>query len=1074
MIAHPSRRGVLAGASLAGLAATNAGLAATALDDLRIVGLMTENVAGPVGVQLTEVRLSWRLETNRRGTMQSAYQIQMASSAANLKAKKFDLWDSGRIASDQCFDVVYRGKPLASRQRAHWQVKVWDNHKRAVVSAPAFWEMGLLSPSDWTGTWLAAEDAEMRGDREFGLAWVAGGRPEGKGTRQFRLNFTLDADAEATLITVANGGYKLFLDGNPITLPIHLPTAFGPQGAVSNVVALKAGKHTLGFRLEEWDALATFLGVTTFNCAAMVRAKMADGRIVRIGNSGTRTSTDSPADWASPTFDDSAWPLAAPATNRGASFPGRGAFLLRRTFEAPAKLVSARLYVTALGAHETFINGRKVDDAMLAPEFTDFRKRILYRVHDVTVLVKQGANAIGAMVGDGWYGSFLAPNGRFSFGEAPLRYLAQLEMTYADGRTQTVATDEQWLISASPVTMSEIYDGEEYDARLEQSGWATADFKGDARWAPVRAAPPSTGLLEGMISPPIRRTATLAAKSIKAVAGDYVVDFGQNFAGWVRLTAKGRAGDKISLRFAEILKADGSVDQSNLRVARVTDFYTMKGDPAGETYEPHFTYHGFRYVQISGLSAAPGPGDVAGIVVHSDLTETGHLRIDNPLISQLWQNALWSQRSNFVGIPTDCPQRDERLGWMGDANVFWDAAAFNMNVAPFTERWMADVRDAQATNGAYSNVSPNTLDDGGRSGSSPCWSDAGVMIPWTVWKRYGNTAVIDQHWDSMARYIDFIEENNRDFVWRNRRGNDYGDWVSYDGKEPGDPTTPKDLIGTAMWKHSVDALIDMAKATKRDAALARYTTLSANIKTAFAKAYVQPDGTVGNDSQTSYILALHFDMLPSDLHDAAAAKLKANIIRRGNFLTSGFIGTAYSLDALAGAGYPETVYDLLLRTQYPSWGYMVVKGATTIWERWNGDVGDVAMNSYNHYALGAVTGFVFRRIAGIDAIEPGFKVFAVNPMLDARVKSGGGDYDSILGRLATDWSQGSDGEFSMKVTVAPNAKAHVHLPVAPGAKIREGGNSIAANPDIRVSSSDSKTTILEVGSGTYSFTVSAA
>jgi alpha-L-rhamnosidase len=576
-----------------------------------------------------------------------------------------------------------------------------------------------------------------------------------------------------------------------------------------------------------------------------------------------------------------------------------------------------------------------------------------------------------------------------------------------------------------------------------------------------------------MISPPIRRKASIAAKSITAVAGGHVVDFGQNFAGWVRLRAKGRAGDKISLRFGEILNTDGSVDQSNLRAARATDFYTFKGDPAGEFYEPHFTYHGFRYVEISGLAAKPTADDITGIVLHSDLPETGHLRIQNSIISQLWRNALWSQRSNFTGIPTDCPQRDERLGWMGDANVFWDAAAFNMNVAPFTERWMADVRDAQAANGAYSVVSPNTLDDDGRSGATPCWSDAGIMLPWVVWKRYGDTAIIDQHWISMERYINSILENNKDFIWLNKRGMDYGDWVSFDGKEPGDPTTPKDLIGTAMWKHSVDALVDMARATNRDAAVSRYEALSANIKEAFIKAFVQADGTVGNDSQTSYILAIRFDMLPASLRAAAAAKLKANIIRRGNFLTSGFIGTAYSLDALAEAGYPETVYDLLLRTQYPSWGYMVVKGATTIWERWNGDTGDVSMNSYNHYALGAVTGFVFRRIAGIDALEPGFKVFTVNPVLDARVKSGGGDYDSILGRLATDWSQEPNGDFSMKVTVAPNAKARIHLPAKPGAKIRENGNSIAGSADVRLIASDSVATILEVGSGVYDFTVAA-
>ena len=817
MIIRPSRRGVLAGAGLAGLSAANTSLAAAALQDLQIAGLMTENVIGPIGVQLAEVRLSWRLETARRGTMQSAYQIQVASSAGNLKAGNFDLWDSGRIASDQCFDIVYRGKPLASRQRAHWQVKVWDNHKGVAASAPAFWEMGLLSPADWTGKWLAAEDAEMREDRAVGLNWVGGIRPEGERPRQFRFNFALPADAEVTLTTIANGGYKLFLDGNPITLPVHLPIAFGPQGSVSTVVSLKAGKHTVGFSLDDWDALATYRGFTTFDCAAMVRAKLADGRVIRIGNSGTRTSTDKPADWASVAFDDSAWPLAAPTSAPKAAFPSKGAFLLRRNFEASGKVTSARLYVTALGAHETSINGRKVDDSVLAPEFTDFRKRVLYRVHDVTALVKPGANAIGAMVGDGWYGSFLAPAGRFSFGDAPLRYLAQLEIVYADGKKQIIASDEQWSISHAPVTMSEIYAGEDYDARLEQPGWATAGFKTDSRWSAVHAAPPGTGHLEGMISPPIRRKQSLVPKTITAVAGKHVVDFGQNFAGWVRIKAKGRAGDQVSLRFGEVLSADGSVDQANLRAAaRATDFYIFKGDPAGETYEPHFTYHGFRYVEISGLAAAPIAADISGIVVHSDLPETGHLRIANPIISQLWRNALWSQRSNFMGIPTDCPQRDERLGWMGDANVFWDAAPFNMNVASFTERWMGDVRDGQAASGGYGVVSPNNLEDDGRTGPTPCWSDAGVMLPWVVWKRYGDTAIIDQHWESMTRYISSILDNNKDFIWSNKRGMDYGDWVSFDGKEPGDPTTPKDLIGTAMWKHSVDALVDMARATNRD------------------------------------------------------------------------------------------------------------------------------------------------------------------------------------------------------------------------------------------------------------------
>ncbi|MBW8882801.1 MAG: family 78 glycoside hydrolase catalytic domain, partial [Asticcacaulis sp.] len=381
----------------------------------------------------------------------------------------------------------------------------------------------------------------------------------------------------------------------------------------------------------------------------------------------------------------------------------------------------------------------------------------------------------------------------------------------------------------------------------------------------------------------------------------------------------------------------------------------------GETYEPHFTYHGFRYVEISGLPAAPAAGDVTGIVIHSDLRETGHLRIGNPLIQKLWQNSLWSQKSNFMGIPTDCPQRDERLGWMGDANVFWDAAAFNMDVAAFTERWTGDIRDAQGPTGAYGNVSPNTLGD--IDGSAPGWGDAGVILPWITWKRFGGTAVIAQNWQAMERYLAFIAAHSEDHIWNSGHGWDFGDWLSLDSKYPGDNTTPKDLIGTAVWKQSADAMADMARAIGKAEAAERYAALSAEIRQAFIRHYVAADGTVSNDSQTGYILALRYGLVPDDLRTAVAKKLHDNIVRRGNLLTTGFLGTPPSLDVLADNGYGSSVYDLLLRTAYPSWGYMIVHGATTTWERWNGDAGDVSMNSFNHYALGAVIGFVYRRIA---------------------------------------------------------------------------------------------------------------
>jgi alpha-L-rhamnosidase len=582
-------------------------------------------------------------------------------------------------------------------------------------------------------------------------------------------------------------------------------------------------------------------------------------------------------------------------------------------------------------------------------------------------------------------------------------------------------------------------------------------------------APPAEGVLQGMVSPPIRRTDVLAPRSVAAVGGAWIVDFGQNFAGRVRLKVRGAAGDRVGLRFAERLHPDGSIDRSNLRAARAGDSYFLRGDPDGEVFEPHFTSHGFRYVEITGLKAAPDPKDVIGVVLHSDLAQTGALHIGNAVIQQSWQNSLWSQRSNFLGIPTDCPQRDERLGWMGDANVFWDAAAFNMDVASFTRQWIADVRDAQTKDGIFTDVSPNTLGDPTHRGASPGWADAGVILPWTAWRRYGDTAIIDDHWAAMARYLDYIAANNPGFIWANKRGNDYADWLAYDARQPGDPTTPKDLVGTAMWKRSSDAMAEMAGATGRHAEAAHYAQVSRDIRSAFASAFVKPDGAVGNGSQTGYILALKFDLVPGGLHAAVAEKLRADILSRG-FLTTGFLGTPFSLDVLADAGFGGMVYDLLLRTAYPSWGYMVAHGATTTWERWNGDTGDVTMNSFNHYALGAVNGFVYRRIAGIAPVEPGFRVFRVDPLLDPRVTYAGGDYESVAGRISTAWRTDGGG-FRLALTVPPNTRALVHLPAAEAGRVREGGKRLRDGADITVQGMSQGRIVLAAGSGRYNFTV---
>jgi alpha-L-rhamnosidase len=1060
------------GAGLAGVAAASPALAAQALQGpgLEVVDLKAGSVTAPIGVEDQAVRLSWRLVSSDADVKQTRYEIQAATSREKLEAGDADLWNAGEVLTDQSMDVSWLGSPLTSRQIVWWRVLVRDNKGRKATSPAASFETGLLEPADWRAKWIAAESELARADRLAGLLWMRGDRPADKSARYFRLAFDLPAAATTTLFSIANFDSDVWLDGQPVQRPPHPSIAFGVAPIAETRHKLAAGRHVIAVRVKDPSGFNE-PKLHEIAAAVMVRAELAGGKTLRLTSRGMKMTLHAPDGWTRPGFSDAGWAKAEASKIQSQAWPGYGAFLLRKDFQVAGALARARLYATALGAYEARINGKRVGDALLTPESTDFRKTALYRAYDVTDLLIPGDNAIGAMVGDGWYGSYHAPAGRYAFGDAPLRFLGQLEITYADGSRDTVVSDESWRIAPAPVTRGEIYYGEDYDARLEQAGWAAAGFAGQG-WRAVDIAPTPPCALKAQISPPIRRIETLKAVSVTAVGTRHVLDFGQNFAGWARLKVRGRAGQTVTLRFAEVLAADGRADQSNLRAAHAALIYTLKGDPAGETYEPRFTYFGFRYVEVEGLAEALGRApiaeDVEGIVVSSNLAETGHLRIANPVIQQLWRNSLWSQRSNFFGVPTDCPQRDERLGWTGDANVFWDAAAFNMDVAAFTERFGRDLRDAQGPRGEFPDYAPAGWADLGL-GASPGWADAGVMLPWTVWSRYNDTAIVDQNWAAMTRYLAFIRQNNPDLIWRKERGYDFGDWVALDAKNPGDETTPKALIATAWWKRSVEAMADMAYGSGRKPDTTRYRDLAARITEAFQREFVRPDGSMGNGSQAGYILALRFGLVPDALRAAATAHLVADIRRRGTLLSTGFLGTPFSLDALADNDQAGVVYDLLLRTDFPSWGYMIRKNATTIWERWNGDVGDVSMNSFNHYALGAVTGFVFRRIAGIEPIRPGFLSFRFDPVLDSRVPQGGGEYDSVLGRISTDWTLRPDGGFDLRLAAPTNSRAEVHIPARAPGVVRINGVPAAQAPGVTIKGMKRGRLVLEIGSGDHRF-----
>lgn len=1044
---------------------------------IRVVGLRADHVAEPLGLQNRHPRLSWRLESSEHNIRQAAYRVWVASSEALLVAGRGDLWDSGKVKARQSHGVRYAGKSLKSRQRCWWRVQVWDEQGRSSSrSMNSWWEMGLLEPQDWTAQWLAAEDPVARADRVFGLQWIWGQGSNFDSPRCFRAKFSLSESTKSGFLFAQSNGWfakitQLWLDGVLIAGP-GFERSWSKRLKLG-IAALDAGEHVIAIEVKTIKSPYSLDVPRRDALTAFMRFETISGRTVRIAAGPTwRTSLEQLENWQARCFDDSRWASASAVVIAGYEpWPARPALYLRRTFSVDKAVVRSRLYATALGGYEARLNGVRVGDALLTPEVSQYAKRALYRVYDVTALLKAGANAIGFVVGDGWYGS--SPSSRFAWGPPPCRVLGQLEIIFADGTQKVVATEAGWRGHESPILSSELRVGEVYDARREQSGWDGPDFD-DADWWDADLCQFPSCKLTAQISPPIRATEVVPAQAVaEPKAGVLVFDFGRHLAGWCRLRVRGESGTRIDLHFAELLTEAGVVDDSFASMGEAKhDVYILRGDPADEIFEPRFTYRGFRYVQVEGLPGPPLVAALDAIVVHSDLEYTGELRIGNPQIQAIWRNTLESQRSNFVAIPTDCPSREQRA-FMADAGLFWDAAAFNMDVAAFTTRQMQNIRDDQGVDGALPMAAPEPHHNSSiffASGSPPAWGEGGIVLPWSAWQHYGDTEIIEKNWDAMARHVQFILDANPDYVWRNKRHCDCGDWLALDQTTvPNDaPATPRDLFATAYWAYVVSLLADMAMAVGREQEGGRLRKLYASIHRAFGDAFIDADGVVGDGSQTSQILALKFRLVPHALRVAAVARLAADICANGH-LTTGIIGTCFSLDVLADHGYSALVYDLLLRTEFPSWGHMIRNGATTMWENWSGSVGGERI-SRNHFALGAITAFLFRRIAGIDAAKPGFEEIVVRPLLDPRVARGGGDYRSVMGRISTNWSRAED-MFMLDVTIPANATARIYLNAGAESRIEEGGKSIAARKDIAIIERSGSETQLGVGSGIYCFVV---
>jgi alpha-L-rhamnosidase len=749
--------------------------------------------------------------------------------------------------------------------------------------------------------------------------------------------------------------------------------------------------------------------------------------------------------------------------------------LLRKEFLNSRNIASATVYITAHGLYEARINGQRLGDAYFTPGWTSYGKRLQYQAYDVRDLIVKGANAIAVSLGSGWYRGYLAWGGNHNSYGKKTGLLFQLEIKYKDGSSEIIVSDGGWKSATGCIRYSEVYNGETIDHRFEQKGWDQPGYD-DSKWSGVQVTEYPLNNLVAQYSEPVRKHETFRpVQFINTPKGEKVIDFGQNLTGWVVLKLKGNEGDRIILRHAEVLDKNGNFYTDNLRAAKATDTFILKGGEE-EVFEPHFTFHGFRYIQVEGYPGALNSGDFTAVALYSDMEKTGNFNCSNAMVNQLQHNIQWGQRGNFLDVPTDCPQRDERLGWTGDAQVFSRTATFNMGVENFFSKWMKDVAADQFANGSVPFVIPNVLGPG--AGGSAGWADVSTIIPWNIYLAYGDKRVLEQQYGSMKAWVEYMHGQSRNDLWNT--GFHFGDWLFYrpdDDNDGRSAVTDKYLIAQCFYAHSIQLLINAAKVLGNQGDTAKYSRLLQNVKDAFLQEYVTANGRLVSGTQTAYALALQFDMLPESMRSQAAARLAQNVKDYDYHITTGFLGSSYISPVLSRFGYSELAFKLLMQDSYPSWLYPVKMGATTIWERWDGIKPDGSfetpgMNSYNHYAYGAIGDWLYRVVAGIDTYEdgPGYKHIRIFPHSDTSLNMAGADLKTYYGTVSSHWKT-ENGGVSLEVIVPVNCYATVYLPSAAAENISENGKAISADADIRVEGKEEGRTLVRIGSGTYHFTV---
>jgi alpha-L-rhamnosidase len=1032
--------------------------------------LSCEGVTRPIGVEASRPRLSWKPNSDVRGWKQSAYQVLVASTPTLLAQNKADLWNSGQVKSGLS-QIAYGGKPLGSRAQCFWKVRVWDNKaKSSAYSAPSVWEMGLLQKSDWHGQWIgytppAQPQVSIPTLQGASCIWYPEGDPlrnAPEETRYFRRTVTLPADrkiSDADLRIAADNSAIIFVNGREVG---RSHDSWKTRDVFDVGKQLVAGPNVIAVAI---DNEGTAAGLAT-----QLDVKFDSGQPLTVLTNGTwKVSRTAPAGWQNVAFDDATWVSAREVAKVGegpwgkiastVQVPAPPAPHFRRGFQVNGNIKRATAYICGLGYNELYINGRKVGDHMLDPGWTRYDRRSLYVTHDVTSYLKNGANALGVILGTGHYDDHVL--NVWDFENATWRtrpkMLMELRLDYADGRTQTITSDGNWKASTGPIVFDSISAGETYDARLEKAGWNTASYN-DTAWAKPQIVEPVKGILAAQIAPPIRVTQSIApVKVTEPTPGVFIFDLGQNIAGIPQLRISGPAGAKVAMRCAEKLHADGTLDAANIdefvhrrdpNQAFQTDTYILKGQ-GREVWNPRFTYHGFQYVEVTGFPGTPTLGNLRGLVMHSDFDSIGQFECSNPMLNRVQQMSLWSYRNNFHSIPTDCPHR-EKNGWTGDAHLAAEMGLYNFDGGANYEKWLDDIADEQGNKGDFAGIIPTS---GWGYNIGPSWDSAYPLIVWYLYQYRGDKRMIEKHYPRLVRYVDYVSTRAKDGIV------DYGlgDWV------PAKTETPAAVTSTAYYYVDSMLVAKMAQMLGKTADAKKYSDQAASIKTAFNnKFYNAQTGEYANGSLTALSCALYQGLVEPQNKAKVVENLVAEVKKQDYHMDVGILGAKYLLNTLADNGRADVVYQMLQQRTWPSYGHWVDRGATTLWEEWNGN------QSRNHVMFGDVSAWFYKYLAGINAAAPGFKQIVIKPHILGDLTYARASYDSAQGRIVSDWKKNASG-LQLDVTIPANTTATVYVPAQSQSQVTEGGKAIAKASGLKWLKQEDGYAVFAVGSGTYRF-----